>query len=337
MKALHYPDWDTLELADLDEPVAKDDEVIVRVAACGICGSELETFAKRSPRRTPPLVMGHEFCGVIASGNADGFPEGSRVVCNAIVHCGRCANCRAGRTQLCSNRQIFGMHRPGAFAERVAAPSSCLMAWPDDLEASRACLAEPLGNGVHVAERVRSVHPESALVIGAGPIGLMVLQAIKALLEIPVYVVDVIPERLQAAESVGAEVAARSSERGVDTLMDDFTGGRGFDVVVDAAGNATTKRMSLQATRDEGRIVWIGLGSDEITLDSYPITLREQTVTGSYGATASDMTVALQLMAEGRADVDSWVSTYPLDKAPGAFRRQLDPSRRDIKAVIEIG
>lgn len=336
MKALHYSDWDTLRLADLDEPVAGDDEVIVRVAACGICGSELETFAKRSSRRMPPLVMGHEFCGVVESRSAAGFPEGSRVVCNAIVHCGHCENCIAGRTQLCTSREVFGMHRPGAFAERVAAPSSCLMAWPDGLPASWACLAEPLGNGVHVAERVRSIQPESALVIGAGPIGLMVLQALKALLEIPVFVVDVIPERLEAARSIGADDAVESSESSLKALVNDRTGGRGFDVVVDAAGSGATKSLSLKSLRDEGLAVWIGLGSDEIRLDTYPITLREQTVTGSYGATGSNMAVALQLMAEGRVDVASWVSKYALDDAADAFLRQLDPARRDIKAVIEI-
>ncbi|HUF07935.1 MAG TPA: alcohol dehydrogenase catalytic domain-containing protein, partial [Rhodothermales bacterium] len=123
MRALLYPDWDRLEVTDLPEPVAGDGEVVVRVAACGICGSELETFASRSSRRTPPLVMGHEFCGYIESGKADGFTKGSRIVCNAIVHCGVCLNCRAGRTQLCLNRQVFGMHRPGAFAELVTAPA----------------------------------------------------------------------------------------------------------------------------------------------------------------------------------------------------------------------
>ncbi len=210
------------------------------------------------------------------------------------------------------------------------------MPWPDGLPAAWACLAEPLGNGVHVAERVRSAQPESALVIGAGPIGLMVLQALKALLEIPVFVVDLIPERLEAARSIGAEEAVESSESSLKALMNDRTSGRGFDVVVDAAGNGATKSLSLKSLRDEGLAVWIGLGSDEIRLHTYPITLREQTVTGSYGATADDMAAALRLMAERRVDVESWVSRYPLERAPDAFLRQLDPEQRDIKVVIEI-
>jgi len=336
MRALLYPHWNHLELSDLPTPVAGDGEVIVRVSACGICGSELETFASRSVRRTPPLVMGHEFCGFIESGEANGFPPGSRVVCNAIIHCGSCVNCLAGRTQLCLHRQVFGMHRPGAFAEYVAAPESCLMPWPEDLPANWASLAEPLGNGVHVAERIRSAGPESALVIGAGSIGLMVLQAIKALLQIPVVIVDIDERRLEAARSVGAEAAALSNNETVAELDREFAEGRGFDVVVDAAGGRATKAMSIEACRDEGLIVWIGLGADEMPLSTYPVTLREKTITGSYGATGEDMAVALDLMSRGSVNVDSWVSVYPLEKAADAFLRQLDPARRDIKAVIAV-
>jgi len=336
MRALLYPDWNRLEMTDLPLPEAGSDEVIVRVSACGICGSELETFASRSVRRTPPLVMGHEFCGFVESGKANGFPPGSRVVCNAIIHCGSCVNCVAGRTQLCLDRQVFGMHRPGAFAEQVAAPGSCLMAWPEELPAAWASLAEPLGNGVHVAERIRSAAPQSALVIGAGSIGLMVLQAIRALLQIPVVIVDVDARRLDAARSVGAEAAALSTSQKVDELDHEFAGGRGFDVVVDAAGGRATKSMSIEACRDEGLIVWIGLGAAEVQLSTYPVTLREKTITGSYGATGEDMTKALDLMSRGSVDVDSWVSVYPLEKAADAFLRQLDPLRRDIKAVIAV-
>lgn len=116
MKALVYPAWDTLELREVPEPVAAPGEVVLRVAAVGICGSELEAFASRSPRRTPPLVMGHEFCGEVAAvgaGVVDAKP-GDRVVASSVVPCGRCPQCRAGATHLCPERQVFGMNRPGA-------------------------------------------------------------------------------------------------------------------------------------------------------------------------------------------------------------------------------
>jgi threonine dehydrogenase-like Zn-dependent dehydrogenase len=336
MLALHYPDWNRLEIADIPDPIAMDDEVVVRVAACGICGSELETYASRSPRRTPPLVMGHEFCGIVESGRADGFPAGSRIVCNAIVHCGQCVNCLAGRTTLCDRRQVFGMHRPGALAQLVAVPASCLLKWPEGLPAAWAGLAEPLGNGVHVVERIRSRNPETVLILGAGSIGLMVLQAVCALLGVPTAVVDVDENRLETARRLGAAETSVSTPESVDTMSRELTAGRGFDVVVDAAGNEITKSLSVSSCTDDGVIVWIGLGADEIRMPTYPITLREMTVTGSYGASARDMETALELMTEGRVDLESWVTSYPLEESVEAFQKQLDSSRRDIKAVISI-
>lgn len=335
MKALYYPDWGKLELAELTEPSAGQGEVVVRVAACGICGSELETFASRSLRRTPPLVMGHEFCGYVESGETSGFSAGSRVVCNALIHCGACEHCNQGRTNLCRRRGIFGMNRPGAFAERVAVPESTLMVWPDELPATWASLAEPLGNGVHVVGRIRDRNPESVLVIGAGSIGLMVLQAVKALLDTPVVVVDLDRTRLGVAKALGASETVESSAKGLENLTECHPGG--FDVVVDAAGTGPTKVLSMQHCRDDGLVVWIGLGGDNVALPTYPLTLRELTVTGSYGATHGDMTEAIRLMTSGLVDLDSWVTSYPLDAAVDAFLRQMDPARRDIKAVIHMG
>jgi threonine dehydrogenase-like Zn-dependent dehydrogenase len=164
----------------------------------------------------------------------------------------------------------------------------------------------------------------------------MILQAVSAILEVPVCIVDVIPERLEAARLLGAATTAISSRENVVDLKRRQTNGLGFDVVVDAAGTGLTKSLSIELCRDEGLIVWIGLGSDEVSIETYPITLREQTVTGSYGATAEDMTEALRLMAGGHVDVASWISKYRLDDAADAFLKQLDVDRRDIKAVIQM-
>jgi threonine dehydrogenase-like Zn-dependent dehydrogenase len=164
----------------------------------------------------------------------------------------------------------------------------------------------------------------------------MILQAISAILDVPVSIVDIIPDRLEAASSLGAVAALASSRENLADLKREQTNGLGFDVVVDAAGTGLTKSLSVDLCRDDGLIVWIGLGSDEVSLQTYPITLREQTVTGSYGATAEDMAEGLRLMAGGHVDVDSWVSKYQLDDAADAFLKQLDVTRRDIKAVIQI-
>ncbi len=183
MKALYYPDWGKLEIADLAEPDLKEEEVLIRVANCGVCGSELETFRMHSLRRTPPLIMGHEFCGLIEKVQAkeSTWTEGQRVIAHAVVHCGDCEACLRGDTNLCSKRQIFGMNRPGGFAELVAVPQRVLIPWPEGLSSTAAVLTEPLANGINAMRQAQAARKSRVLVIGAGPIGLMCVFAAKQL------------------------------------------------------------------------------------------------------------------------------------------------------------
>ncbi len=336
MQALHYPAWDTLEGVEQPRPEIAADEVLLRVAACGICGSELETFASRSARRTPPLIMGHEFCGTVEAIGAEVsiWRTGDRVVSNALVPCGNCVRCQRGDANLCAQREIFGMHRMGAFAELVAVPERCLISWPEGLPAEAACLAEPLANGVHVAELVRHRAPHRAVVIGAGPIGLMCQQALQVMLNAEVIVTDLVPERLAVADRLGAfrTVAARKED--LTEIVQSWTEGEGVDLVVDAVGSEATKRQSLAVCRPGGAVVWIGLHGDAMTLDSYGVTLPEKTIYGTYAAHLHELAQALELMTTGRVDVHSWVQTFPLSDGAEAFQRMLAAQGGDLKAVL---
>ncbi len=336
MNALYYPAWDTLTVTERPRPEAMADEVLLRVAACGICGSELETFKARSDRRTPPLIMGHEFCGTIEAvgSNVRGVAVGERVVSNAVVPCGACVRCRRGEANLCAQRQIFGMHRMGAFAEIVAVPARCLLPWPEGLPAEAACLAEPLANGVHVAHLVRHRAPRRAVVLGAGPIGLMCQQAIQVLLGTEVVVVDLLPERLAVAERLGAVRTVDARGEDVAEVIASLSEGEGADLVIDAVGSAATKRQSLDVCRPGGAVVWIGLHSDAVTLDTYGVTLPEKTIYGTYAAHPHELEQALDLMADGRVDVQSWVHAFPLADGVEAFHRMLAAQGDDLKAVL---
>jgi len=338
MKALLYPAWDTLEVVDMPPPEPGPGEVMVRVAACGICGSELEAFRHHSPRRPPPLVMGHEFCGTIADlGGASGtsLKVGARVVANALVPCGKCNRCLAGRPHLCARRQIFGMNRPGAFAEYVNVPVSALLDWPATLPAEAACLAEPLGNGAHMVGLTRYLEPSTVLVIGAGPIGLLAMQAFSALTGATILAADLSPERLQAAQRCGAERVINPRSEDVVAIAREVTGGEGVDVVVDAVGLGLTKRQSLHAARPGGAAVWIGLTDNAMTVDSYDVTLPERTVHGTYAAKIEDMQTALDLLASGKIEYESWIERFPITRADEAFRRMLAAEGGDIKAIIQ--
>ena len=336
MLALLYPAHDRLEMADQPLPEAGPGEVVLRVAACGICGSELEAFKHRSPRRPPPLVMGHEFCGVVAQvgDGVEGLVPEQRVVSNSVIPCGTCLRCRRGDTHLCGTRQIFGMKRPGAFATHVPVPARCLLPWPDGLPAEAACLAEPLGNGVHVANLTRHLPAETVLVIGAGPIGLMCQQALQAMRGATVWVADLVPERLDVARSVGAEQVFNGGTEDLVQRVLALTDGEGVDLVVDAAGTAATKQQALAAARAGGAVVWIGLHENAMTLDSFGVTLPEKRILGSYAVTMDELGQALDLMVTGKVETASWVQPFPLAHGVEAFHRMLAAQGRDIKAVL---
>lgn len=337
MRALLYPEFERIENATVPEtPPPRDDEVTLRVAACGICGSELEAFKARSPRRPPPLVMGHEFCGMIdAVGRGVGdWTRGARVVSNSLVPCGRCVRCERGDSHLCATRQIFGMNRPGAFAERVNVPARCLLPWPEKLSAEEACLAEPLANGIHVTRLTAQLPVEFALVIGAGPIGLFCQQALQVLRGAKVVVADLSAERLAVAQRLGAVDTINPRGADVVAVVRELTQGEGVDVAVDAVGAAATKRTALEAARPGGAAVWIGLHENALALDSFGVTLPEKQVLGSYAATMEELRLALELMADGRVDARSWTTRFSLDEAAEAFRRALAAQGTDIKMVV---
>jgi threonine dehydrogenase-like Zn-dependent dehydrogenase len=336
MRVLNYPEFDRLEVRDLDVTPLRPDEVRVQVAACGLCGSELETFKNHSPRRQPPLVMGHEFCGVIAETGSEvrDWKQGARVVSNSLVPCGRCVRCARGDTHLCAQRQIFGMHRPGAFAEFVNVPARCLIPWPENLPAEAAALAEPLANGIHVVNLTRHLPAATALVLGAGPIGLFCQQALQVLRGSRVFVADLSPERLAIAKKLGAAGVINPREQDAAKVILAATGGEGADLVVDAVGASATKKTSLEALRPGGVTVWIGLHENTITLDSYNITLPEKQVLGTYAAKIEELQHALELMASGQVDALSWVQRFSLEDGVTAFHRMLAAKGADIKAVI---
>jgi L-iditol 2-dehydrogenase len=336
MKTLLYAEHQRLEMAEQPRPEPGPGEVRLKVAACGVCGSELEAFRTRSPRRVPPLVMGHEFCGVVDAAAPDVavWAPGQRVVSHSLVPCGACVRCTRGDTHLCAQRQIFGMQRPGAFAEYVCVPAGALVAWPKTLAPEAAALAEPLANGIHVVGLARRLTPALVVILGAGPLGLLCQQAFRKLSAADVVTVDRIPERLAVAQRLGAKDVVHSGEEDLLARIGALSGGEGADVVVDAAGSAWTKAQAVKATRPGGMAVFLGLHENTIPLDSFDVTLAERTIQGTYAASLEELELAVDLLARGRVDGASWVKTFPLEQGVEAFQRMLTPQGDDLKAVL---
>ncbi len=238
MKGIVWHGPEQMSFEEMPEPKVEPGMVVIHTGAAGICGSEVEGYLGKMGNRTPPLVMGHEFAGTVAS-VGEGVNErweGRRVTVNPLLSCGECRLCQAGLKNLCENRTMIGIHHPGGFAEYVQVPESAMSEIPDDLDISAAALAEPLANGVHAVRLGISCLPaEHAVVIGGGTIGIMVLQS--ALLSgIPnVSVVELHEGRRKQAKELGAhEVFASGEEAGA--MLQEATEGLGADLVLDAVG-----------------------------------------------------------------------------------------------------
>lgn len=314
MKALVYTGAREIALGEMPDPRPAADEVRVAVRAAGICGSDMHAFLGHDERRPPPLVLGHEAAGVVL----DGERAGTRVAINPLVTCGSCAACRAGRENLCPERQILSMPpREGAFAERVSVPVRNLVALPDHVSFEVAAMTEPLACGWHavrlLGERLHGPAAEAeVLVIGGGAIGVSAALALQA---------------AGVARIVLAEPNAARRERiarlpGLAVVDPADAGGAGanaFAAVVDAVGVAATRAHACAAVRPGGVIVHIGLGEATGGLDVRRMTLQEIDFVGTYTYTMADFRRTAEAIAAGRLGPLDWFEPRDLGDGPAAF------------------
>jgi 2-desacetyl-2-hydroxyethyl bacteriochlorophyllide A dehydrogenase len=332
VKALVYLGPGRMEVQDLPSPSPSAGEIVIRSTASAICGSDLHGFREASPRRIPPLVMGHETVGVVAA-VGDGVSasrEGERVVLKPILGCGRCRWCLAGDVNHCAEGRLVGRDLSGGFATEFAVPSTAAVLLPDGLPDHLAVLTEPLANAVHVADR--AVEPDATvLVIGAGPIGVLMARAALLRGAARVLVTDPARDRLRFAEAQGAEALPGGDPA---QAVADATGGDGVDLVIDAAGFEATWALGVEAVRPSGRIVEVGLGAPSGSLDYFSVLGKEATITGSYAWSEADFARSFDLLSQGALDPSGWITTMPLDEGQGAFEQLTTPGSDLFKVVL---
>lgn len=312
MKALVYTEPYTLEMRDQAVPETGRDEVLIRVSAAAICGSDMHGYHGADPRRQPPLILGHEAAGEVV----DGPRRGERVVLNPLVTCGRCADCVVGRSNLCPERQLIGMARPGAFAEYVTLPERNLIPVPEGMSLTAAALTEPTAtalHGLHLGQRCafRPFAEGRNLVIGGGAIGALSALVLRWLGAHDVLVAETNPLRRAAMERLGFAVhdPAAAGPPGDDR----------FELVVDAVGNGPTRDTAMAAVRTGGVVVHIGLGEGHSSIDARKLTLSEITFVGCYTYTPTDLSAALQALHTGALGPLDWIEERPLADGNQAF------------------
>jgi len=236
MKALLLTAPSQLEFVSFPDPQPADDEVLLRVRACGICGSDIHGWDGSTGRRRPPLIMGHEASGEIAAvgSRVDGWRVGERVTFDSTISCGECPSCRSGHVNLCDRRRVLGVapaeyRQHGAFAEFVTLPPRILYRLPDALSFEQAAMVEPVSIAVHAVQRVRVSPTDTAVVVGSGMIGLFVIQALRWAGAKRIIALDLEEKRLALARELGATDTVKSDRDDTAAEIARLTGGQGAD------------------------------------------------------------------------------------------------------------
>jgi 2-desacetyl-2-hydroxyethyl bacteriochlorophyllide A dehydrogenase len=330
MRALVWEGPRAMSVKEIGIPAVGAGDVLIEVAHAGICGSELSGYLGRSSLRSPPLVMGHEFAGTIAQvgGGVEGVSIGERVTVNPLVSCGRCERCAEGRDHLCPRRALIGAHRPGAFAQFVAAPMANVHQLPAALDLASAAMAEPLACAVHAC-RLAQVGPgQRVAIIGAGPIGLLVLVTARLLGVEDVVVSDTNEDRLEAAHDLGAVAVP-------EPAADAAPAPASFDVVVEAVGMDVTRTRCIELARAGGAVVFCGLHDETSPLPVNLVVRNELVIQGSFAYAPGDFENALQWLSNGRVDPSEWITHADLSEGRACFERLLGDPGGTIKILLD--
>ncbi len=341
MKALLLTEYSKLEMADLPIPQPAPDEVLIRVEACGICGSDVHGYDGSSGRRIPPLVMGHEAAGSIESvGSAvSNFKKGDRVTFDSTIYCGQCEYCRKGLMNLCGHREILGVSTPefrraGAFADFVVVPARVLYALPSTVSFEEAAMVEPLSVAVHAVAVSDIAKGSTAMVVGAGMIGLLVLQSLKEAGCSQIIVSDIDDTRLKLARDLGATATINAKTADTVAEIKRLTNGAGVDCALEAVGSTPTIKAAIESVKRGGTVTLIGNIAPTVEIPLQVVVSRQIRLQGS-AASAGEYPQAIDLIARGAVTVKPLITAVAsLEEGAQWFSRLHSREANLMKVVL---
>lgn len=341
MQALLLTEYRRLTVASVELPAVGPDDVLVSVRACGICGSDVHGYDGSTGRRIPPLVMGHESAGVVAEvgANVTNCRPGDHVALDSLLSCGDCELCRNGQTNMCAGRRILGVacdefRQQGAFAEFIVVPQQAVYPVPSDLPFEHAALVEPVSVALHAVGRLRINLCDSAVVVGSGMIGLLVIQALKIAGCEEVFAIDLDDERLRLATELGASATFNAAKLDAVAAVLERTDGHGVEVALEVVGAAKPLATAIACTRRGGQIGLVGNLSAEVPLPLQVVVTRELTLTGTL-ASAGEYPRAIELISTGAIRVEPLISAVArLAEGPEWFERLYAREQGLLKVVL---
>jgi len=342
MKALLLSEYNRLEIQDLPDPIPGADELLIRVAACGICGSDVHGYDGSTGRRIPPIVMGHEAAGTVIQVGLEvtRFKPGDRVTFDSTVYCGACDYCLREEMNLCNNRQVIGVstsefRRAGAFAELLTVPARIAYRLPDTFSFPEAAMLEAVSVALHGVAVSDGIEGKTVLVIGAGMIGLLLLQAAHAAGASRVFISDIDATRLKLAAQLNANKTIEASGNTLISEILRLTEGKGVDVVLEAVGRDETISNAIDCVRKGGTVTLVGNILPQVSLPLQKVVSRQIRLQGSC-ASCGEYPEAIELIASGKIKVASLITAVaPLSDGPSWFDRLYAREPNLMKIVLD--
>jgi 2-desacetyl-2-hydroxyethyl bacteriochlorophyllide A dehydrogenase len=339
MRIANWYGGEDIRIEEVPKPRIKDNEVLVAVKAASICGSELHAFTGASKRRQEvhglPLVMGHEFSGEVveAGKSVKNISVGDRVAVNPIVTCGKCEQCITGRTNICKNLILLGLHVNGAFAEYIPIVSENCYKIPDTLSLEEAALIEPCSVGIHAVNIARLELGDDVAILGAGPIGLMALQAAKCAGAGRIFVVDVVSFRLDMAKKLGADEMVNAAEEDPVQKIMKLTNGEGVDVAIEAVGVKKTVQQAIDMVKKGKTVIVTGMMEKIMEIDMLGVTANEIRVQGDYSYTKKEFASSVKLVSANKINLKPMIThIFPLNEIVNGFK--VFEKKKDAMKVI---
>jgi threonine dehydrogenase-like Zn-dependent dehydrogenase len=324
MRALVYVAPESVEMQERPRPVAANGEREVQIELSGICGSDMSGFLGHSPRRKPPLTLGHEMVGCLE--------DGRRVVANPLIVCGKCARCLAGEQNLCEKWRLLGLDRTeGSFAEFVTLPEGQLFDIPDSLASETAVLAEPLANIVHVFRILNPAPFFRLAIVGAGTMGALGFLVSKTIAARDTLIADPNRERLAALKKMGAQSTVDTND--ADALRE-AVGKGNYDVVIDASGSGPARQLAFDLCRAGGQVLLLGMGEQRSQIDFVTSIRKEHRVVMSFAYTPGDFRRALKLLIDGEISLASYTEKVPLEEGQAAFEKMTRAPGATLKMLL---
>ena len=342
MKALLLSAYKQLEVVEMPAPQPSEGELLIRIEACGICGSDVHGYDGSTGRRLPPIVMGHEAAGTVESvGSAvKNFRAGERVTFDSTVYCGKCFFCLRGQVNLCDNREVIGVSTPafrrmGAFAEFVTVPARIAYKLPDNLPFAHAAMIEAVSVAVHAVSLTPIALDDTVVVVGAGMIGLLTIQAVRLAGAGKIFVLDVDDTRLEMARRLGATHTFNSRNPDVIRQILEQSMGRGADAALECVGSTIPVKLAIDSVRKGGAVTLVGNVAPTIELGLQSVVTRQIRLQGSC-ASSGEYPACISMIARGAIRVEPLISAVaPLEDGPAWFERLYRREPGLLKVVLE--